>query len=49
MANAETILLQNIHAEIKFIIFALSGYLTTPTNFTNVSPLWQDPINFQNI
>ena len=28
-------LLQNIHAEIKFIIFiALSSYLTTPVNFT---------------
>ena len=47
MANAGTILLQNIHAEIKFIIFALSGYLTTPTNFTNVSPYGKIPLIFK--
>ena len=33
--DAGTVLLQNIHAGIKFIIFiALSSQLTTPANFT---------------
>ena len=33
--NAWTVLLQNIHAEIKsIIVIALSSYLTTPANFT---------------
>ena len=34
MPDVGTVLLQNIHAEKKLIIFiALSGYLNTPANF----------------
>ena len=36
--NAGTVLFQDIHAEIKNIIFiALSSYLTTPANFPSVT------------
>ena len=37
VTQCRTVILQNIHAEINFIIFiALSSYLTAPVNFTIV-------------